>query len=205
MIEWITGLIERFEYLGIFLLMLLENIFPPIPSEIILPLSGFSVSRGQLDPALVLLAASLGSLAGAIFWYWVGKWFSEDKLARFIEHHGRWLAISPNDYRKTFNFFHKHSGKAVFLGRMIPAFRTLISIPAGLVNMPFGRFLFFSTLGTVLWSGLLIYAGYALEDKYQTVASYVSTATNIIFAGIIVLYFYKLWKFKKPETEQRND
>jgi membrane protein DedA with SNARE-associated domain len=204
MIEWIAVFIEHAEYLGIFLLMVLENIFPPIPSEIILPLSSFSISRGELDPVFVLTAATLGSVAGAIFWYMIGKWVGEDKLFYFIERYGRWLAISAKDFHKTSRFFQKHCGKAVFLGRMIPAFRTLISIPAGLVNMSFGKFLFYSTLGTVLWSGALIYAGYALEEGYQKISEYVGIATNIIFAGIIFLYFYKLWTFEKPERQKEK-
>jgi membrane protein DedA with SNARE-associated domain len=199
MIDWITSLIEQYEYFGIFLLILIENIFPPIPSEIILPLSGFAVSQGKLDPLLVLLSATLGSLAGAVFWYLIGKWIGQQRLERFIHRHGRWLAISTKDYEKTTRFFEKHCGKAVFVGRMIPAFRTLISIPAGLVKMPWGKFLLYSSAGTLLWSGLLIYAGYALEDEYQQISNYIDVATNLIIGGIVVLYFYRLLKHQRAK------
>ncbi len=197
MLDWILKFIEKFEYLGIFLLMLLENIFPPIPSELILPISGLSVANGELDPIFVLISASLGSICGALFWYFIGKWIGKSRLENFFEKYGHWLAITKKDFSKTYNYFEKNSGKAVFIGRMIPAFRTLISIPAGIVNMQLGRFLMFTTLGTLIWSGLLIYAGYALKDQYMEVSGYVGAATNVIFVFLVIVYIYKVFRFRK--------
>lgn len=203
MIEWITSFIEEMRYIGVFLLMLLENIFPPIPSEFILPLCGLSIARGELDPVLLLLSGSSGSLAGAVFWYILARKINENKLEHFIKHHGPWLAITWEEYQNTLHFFEKHSNKAVFLARMVPTFRTLISVPAGLVKMPIGRFLAFTTLGTLIWSATLMYAGYTLKDEYEQISKYIGYIGNIIFAGIIILYLYKLIFSKKQKSKEK--
>lgn len=195
MSQWITDFIENFQYFGVFLLMLLENIFPPIPSEVILPLSGYVVSQGGLSMTGVLFAASLGALAGAFFWYAVGRWLGEKKLERFIVNYGPWLAITVDEYKTTVDFFKKYTGYAVLIGRILPTFRTLISVPAGMVKMNFLVFTAMTALGSVMWSAALIYIGHEFGAHYNQAAQYIDYIANGTMALIILAYLYKLVKF----------
>ena len=152
MFDWIVGMVQGGGYGAVALLMFLENVFPPIPSELIMPLAGFVAAQGRLNLVLVLVAGSVGSLAGALFWYWIGLKVGSERLARFAQDHGRWLTLTPREVRAADKWFDRHGGKAVFLGRLIPGVRTLISVPAGVSGMRFGRFVLYSGLGTVLWT-----------------------------------------------------
>lgn len=174
------------------MLMLIENIFPPIPSEIILPLSGFMSAQGELNPFALLASSTAGAVAGALFWYYIGFKMGEQRVGRWIEKHSRWLALSTSDYHKIERFFDRHSGRSVFFGRMIPTFRSLISLPAGIFAMGMTRFLIYTTLGSMIWNSFLIYAGYALGDEYSRIAGPIGWVANIIVAGIVILYLYRL-------------
>ena len=151
MFDWMIELIERGGYLGIVALMFLENLFPPIPSELIMPSAGFQASQGSLSLAGVMLAGTAGSLCGALFWYAVGRYAGENRLKRWASRHGRWLTLTPEDVDRADDWFDRHNAAAVFFGRLLPTIRTLISIPAGLFEMPPGPFLLYSALGTGLW------------------------------------------------------
>lgn len=155
MFDWITGLMERSGYLGVLPLMLAENVFPPIPSELIMPLAGFAAAGGKLTILFVVLAGTAGSLLGALAWYYVGRCLGADRLKRFTARHGRWLTLSPHEIDRAHAWFDRHGAKAVSLGRLIPAVRTLISVPAGVTRMPLARFLGRTVLGTALWTLLL--------------------------------------------------
>lgn len=183
-------------YLGIAALMFLENLFPPIPSEIIMPAAGFGAGQGRLSLLGVIVAGTVGSVAGALFWYYVGKWIGADRLRRWAGRHGRWLTLAPNDLERVDRWFDRHSGKAVFFGRLVPALRTLISVPAGVFGMGLPRFLLFTTLGTALWTALLAGAGYLLEGQYRIVAAYLNPVTNIIVALAIALYFFRVVRWR---------
>lgn len=196
MFDWITGFVERTGYIGIALLMLAENLFPPIPSELIMPLAGYTASRGELNLVLTVLAGSAGSVAGASIWYIVGRWIGMRCLKYLAAHHGRWLTLTPEELEQTQAFFSRHCGKAVFLGRLVPAMRTLISIPAGIVRMGLWRFLLYSTLGTLLWVALLAGAGYFLGSQYQAVAHWLKPLTNIIVGLAVLWYFYRVITFR---------
>jgi membrane protein DedA with SNARE-associated domain len=195
--ENILRFIEEYEYFALFILMFLENLFPPIPSELILPLTGFAVSNGKLAALPALLAASLGSLAGALFWYVVGRKLGDERTSHFINRHGKWLTLTDKDYRKSRDFFEKHGTLAVFVGRMLPVIRTVISIPAGIFKMGIRKFLIYTSLGTLLWSGLLILIGYALGNSFDIASRYVGYASNLIILIIIVTYFYRLWTYSR--------
>lgn len=195
MFEWITTFIERTGYLGIALLMLAENLFPPIPSEVIMPLAGFTAARGELQIMLAVLAGVIGSVIGTSFWYLLGRWIGMHRMKSFAAHRGRWLTLTPQDLDRAEAFFSRHCGKAVFLGRLVPAIRTLISVPAGMVEMSFGRFLLYSALGTVLWTTLLAGAGYVLESQYRVVADWLDPVTNAILAIAILWYIYRVATF----------
>lgn len=192
MFEWMTDLIQQSGYLGVALLMVAENVFPPIPSELIMPLAGFAAARGELNVALVILAGSVGSLTGALFWYYVGRWIGGERLSRWALKHGRWLTISPRDVDHAQDWFHRHGGKAVFLGRLVPAVRTLISIPAGMAAMPLAPFLIYSAVGTALWTALLTTLGYLLESEYGKVADYVNPISHVVVGLIVSYYVYRV-------------
>jgi len=196
MFEWIVGLVERSGYLGIALLMLAENVFPPIPSELIMPLSGFAAARGELSLVGVVLAGSAGSLAGACVWYALGRRLGLDRVKRFAGRHGRWLTLSPAEVDRAQGFFARHSAKAVLFGRLIPAVRTLISLPAGLVAMPWPTFLLYSGAGTLAWTALLAGAGYLLEGQYEAVGRWLDPATKAIVGAAALGYLYRVATFR---------
>lgn len=179
-------------YLGIAALMFLENLFPPIPSEVIMPAAGFGAGQGRLSLWGVVIAGTVGSVAGALFWYYVGKWIGADRLRRWTGRHGRWLTLAPKDIDRVDRWFDRHCGKAVFLGRLVPALRTLISVPAGVFGMGLLRFLLFTTLGTTLWTTLLAVAGYLLQGQYEVVADYLNPITNIIVGLAVAAYLYRV-------------
>lgn len=192
MFDWITGLIAQSGLAGIFLLMLGENVFPPIPSEVIMPLGGFLVHEGTLSMTGVIVVGSLGSLLGTTLWYWAAQALGEARMRRLINRHGRWLTLSEADFDRARDWFHRHGNWAVLIGRMIPGVRTLISVPAGLTNMPLARFLGLSFVGSVLWVSLLTVAGYALGNQFARVSEWVNPVTNLLLGGLLALYLYRL-------------
>ncbi|MCR8827614.1 DedA family protein [Pseudosulfitobacter koreensis] len=196
MFDWITGLISQTGLIGIFLLMLGENVFPPIPSEVIMPLGGFLVEQGEMTMFGAVVAGSLGSLLGTTLWYWAAVRLGADRIRRLIVKHGRWLTLSETDYDRALGWFDRHGDMAILIGRMIPGVRTLISVPAGLAGMPLARFLFLSLIGSVLWVCLLTGAGYALGSQFELVSEWLNPVTNILLGGLLVLYVYRLFKKK---------
>jgi membrane protein DedA with SNARE-associated domain len=194
--EWIVGFVESGGYLPIALLMLAENLFPPIPSELIMPLAGFAAARGELGLASAVLAGSAGSLLGALFWYGVGRRIGAERLRLWAERHGRWLTLSPADVDRARRWFRLRGGLAVLIGRLIPAVRTLISAPAGIAAMPLGRFLALSALGTILWTGLLAGAGYLLGENHQAAAGWLAPFTDAVLAVAAAVYVYRFVTFR---------
>lgn len=190
--EWITGVVEQTGYLGIALLMIAENLFPPIPSELIMPLAGFVAARGELSLVGVILAGTIGSLIGALFWYVVARAVGGDRVTRWAERHGRWLTVSGNDVERARTWFGRHGGKAVLIGRLVPAVRSLISIPAGVVPMRLAPFLAFSAIGTALWTAGLAVLGYLLEGAYERVADYVDPLSKVVIGLIVAYYLYRV-------------
>jgi membrane protein DedA with SNARE-associated domain len=200
MIEWITGLIQSAGYAGIALLMLAENVFPPIPSELIMPLAGFNAARGELSLLGVVLAGSFGSLAGAFFWYWLARRFGTERLKRWAGRHGRWLTLEPREIDRADAWFDRHGHKAVLIGRLVPGIRTLISIPAGLSEMPTSRFLLYSGVGTLAWTTILAMAGYLLEDRYRSVEGWVDPVSKVVLVGLVAAYLYRVATFRRSEA-----
>jgi membrane protein DedA with SNARE-associated domain len=196
MSDWITNLIEQMGYLGVALLMFLENVFPPIPSELVMPLAGYTSATGQMSLVGVILAGSAGSLAGALMWYYVGRMVGEEKLEHWAGRHGRWLTLTPDDIDKVDRRFERHGAWMVLVGRLIPAVRTLISIPAGIFCMRLPKFLLLSTIGTVLWTAALAYAGELLGDQYETVQRYVGPVSWVVIGVMLAWYLYRIATFK---------
>jgi membrane protein DedA with SNARE-associated domain len=202
MFDWITGFVVRSGHGGVFLLMLAENIVPPIPSELIMPLAGFTAARGQLSLLLVVLAGTAGSLLGAVFWYYVGRRLGLERLAHLAARHGRWLTLSPDDVDRADGWFRRHGARAVFFGRLIPTVRTLISVPAGIAGMPLPQFLAWSVLGTSLWTALLAGAGYLLQSQYERVSDYLNPVSTVVVVLIIGWYLYRVVTFRTDSRKQ---
>lgn len=197
MIEWITELLERLGYVGIALLMLAENLFPPIPSELIMPFAGFAAARGDLHFLGVLIAGTTGSLLGALPWYYAGRALGCKRLVTWADKHGRWLTMSGEQVKQANSWFARHCGKAVFVGRLVPAVRTLISVPAGIAEMSLARFLVYSVLGTLLWNVVLASLGFKLGENYAKVGEFLDPITKAVIAIIVAVYLYRVIRFKK--------
>lgn len=192
MFDWIAGLIDAVGPLGVALLMLLENVFPPIPSELIMPLAGFVAAQGEMGLAAAILAGTLGSLAGATLWYYVGRAVGAERLRRWAARHGRWLTLSPEDVDRAIAWFDRHGAGAVFFGRLVPTVRTLISVPAGLARMPLPRFLLWSALGSLAWTSLLAVAGYLLQARYQQVEHWINPLSTAVVVAIVAIYLWRV-------------
>ena len=196
MVEWITNTMHSMGYLGIALLMFLENLFPPIPSELIMPFAGFTASKGtemQLVPAIA--AGTIGTILGALPWYYAGKLLSEERLKHLADKYGKWITVSGADIDKANRWFNRHGNKAVFLCRLVPGVRTLISLPAGINNMPLIPFLAYSTGGTILWVSFLTLAGYKLAENYERVEQYLAPVSKIVAVTLVIGFI--LWVVKK--------
>jgi membrane protein DedA with SNARE-associated domain len=200
MFDWMTAF-QKMGNVGIVLLMFAENVFPPIPSELIMPLAGFSAARGERNLVIVIIAGSIGSLLGALLWYYIGKKIGADRLKRWATKHGRWLTLSPKEVDQTCAWFNRHGGKAVFIGRLIPAVRTLISVPAGIAGMPLASFLLYSAAGTILWTALLATAGYLLESQYDKVAHWMNPISNVVIGLIVLGYLYRVVRFPRRVSD----
>ena len=169
MTEWIIQLIHELGYVGLVFLTFLENIFPPIPSEIIMPLGGFLVVQGKLTLGGVILAGTVGSLAGGIVLYAMGRQFRQERLRRWTDRYGHWLLLTVEDVDKAFDWFDRHGKWAVFLARLVPGVRSLISIPAGSNKIDLIPFLFYTALGSAIWSAVLAYGGVVLGARYERI------------------------------------
>ncbi|GGL55643.1 DedA family protein [Wenxinia marina] len=205
MFDWMTGLIDSMGAFGVGLLMFIENVFPPIPSELVMPLAGFNAARGDMSLVLVIIAGSIGSLAGAYLWYWIGQKIGRDRLMRFAEKHGRWTAITPEDIETAQDWFDRRGGAAVFIGRLIPTVRTLISVPAGMAEMPLGKFLAYSAVGTALWTTLLALLGYWLESGYEAVSSWLDPISWAVVIGIIGIYLWRVATYDRRKQGQQAE
>ena len=198
MFDWVVGFVRDAGYLGVALLMFLENVFPPIPSEVIMPLAGFVAAGGEMNIALVVLSGTLGSLAGAWFWYAVGVWLGQGRVERIIRRYGRVLTMSLDDLDTARAWFRWKARWAVLIGRLIPTVRTLISVPAGIAPMPLASFLVWSAIGTAVWTSVLAFAGYLLESQYEAVAGWVDPASKIVLALIVGAYVWRVVTWRAP-------
>ncbi|MDF3856219.1 DedA family protein [Paracoccus sp. P2] len=196
MFDWVVSTIESWGYLGVLMLMVAENVFPPIPSEVIMPLAGFLAGSGRMSLTLTILVGTIGSVLGTLMWYYIGLWFGEERLKRFAARHGRLLTLSPADIDAAHDWFQRHGAMAVFFGRMIPAIRTLISVPAGLARMPMWKFLLYTVIGSALWTGVLTFAGLMLHENYALVADWVDPLSKLVVVAVVAIYLYRVvtWK-----------
>ncbi|ABE39370.1 DedA family protein [Rhodopseudomonas palustris BisB5] len=195
MFDWIVSGIEKAGAIGVFLLMLAENIFPPIPSEVVMPLAGYVASRGDLDIYAVVFAGTLGSLIGTTVWYYAGRTLGSERLRIFAIRHGRWLTMTPEEIDRAAVWFDRYGTWAVLLGRLIPGVRTLISLPAGITGMPILRFISYSAVGTALWTAALAVAGYGMGQNYARIGRFVEPVSNWLLILAAAVYAYRVVTF----------
>lgn len=193
--EWILAIMAKFGYLGIIFAMFAENVFPPIPSEVIMPAAGFAASRGDLNLILVILAGTLGAMLGALPLYYLGSIFDKERLMTLTEKYGKYVFVKPEDISATNDWFDNHGKKAVFFGRMVPGIRSFISIPAGMNKMPLLPFLTLTALGSSIWTTVLTLAGYYFGENYQVVETTLAPYSNIF--GVLALIIIAGWFIKR--------
>lgn len=186
MSDWATGVFDRIGAWGLFALILLENVFPPIPSEVILPLAGFTVGQGDMSFVTAIVAATAGSLAGALVLYGLGALIGEARLRALIARYGRYVLLRTSDVERASAWFDRHGPKAVLIGRCVPGIRSLISIPAGLTRMRLVLFVVLTVLGSLVWNAILIGIGWALGASWRDASDGVQVFTWIVLAAIVL-------------------
>ena len=201
--ELIIDTIARGGYWGIALLMAIENIFPPIPSEVIMGIGGVLVARGTMEFWPLIVAGTLGSTAGNYAWYWVGDRWGYRRLAPFVARHGRWLTLDFTDIERAAGFFQRHGQWVVFALRFSPFLRTIVSLPAGLAHMNVWKFLFYTFAGAAIWNVILVEGGRRLAPLIERYESYASWAVIGFFALLLVGYLYRVATWK-PRHERKR-
>ena len=188
---------EQLGYFGIALLMFLDNVFPPIPSEVIMPSAGFAASKGQLLLSGVIIAGSIGSLVAAALLYWVGRKIPNQNIFNWVDRYGKYLFIKSEDVKKALDWFEKYGHRVVFFGRMVPAVRSLISIPAGMSHMPFWKFMLYSSVGTIIWTTFLACVGYYFGNNIELMQQIFSRVGYVIITIVLILVAYFFYKKSK--------
>jgi len=204
MSDWVVRLIDQSGYLGIGFLMFLETIFPPIPSEVIMPVAGVAAGQGKLHYSLVVASGTTGAMLGNLVWYLAARALGLDRLHPIIDRWGRWLTITWPEVQRADRWFRDHGMAFVLLGRLVPTVRSLVSVPAGLLHMQFRRFLLASLIGTAGWTALLAAAGFKLGEKYDRIDDFLGPATNAVIIVLAVGYVWRVWTHRnyRPPIEK---
>lgn len=190
---WVTNVIETLGYPGLTILVALENLFPPIPSEVILPLAGFLTGQGKFSFALVLISSTLGSIIGALILYAIGVGLGRGGIRRLFEKYGYLALLTPEDLTRAEDWFDRWGPVAVFTGRLVPVVRSLVSIPAGYRRMPLVQFIPLTIFGSLIWNGALVSLGWALGDNWHAIEQYVGWLQYVVVAIIAVLLLRFIW------------
>ncbi|HYC05084.1 MAG TPA: DedA family protein [Azospirillaceae bacterium] len=204
MIEWITETVASAGALGVALLMALENLFPPIPSELIMPLAGFAAAQGKLNLWVAIAAGTVGSVVGTLPWYFAARKLGKRRVREFVENHGCWIAISAADVDKASDFLRRHGRGALLFGRLVPGVRTLISVPAGVASVPLGFYLIYSAIGSAVWTAVLTIAGYLLRDRYEKVAHLVDPVAQGVLALLVGWYVWRVFRCRRECRKRRQ-
>jgi len=179
-------------YLTICLAMFLENIIPPIPSEIIMPLGGFFVYQQKLNFYILVFWGLFGTILGSLPWYYLGRLVNEKRISNLLDKKGKYLGISSNDLIKSKKWFERYGVSLVFWGRLVPGIRTLISVPAGIELMPLKKFLIWTTFGSLIWVAFLTYAGYLFGENYQIIETYLDQIKYVVKPFLVLIFLYFL-------------
>lgn len=203
--EFILSIMNQFGYIGVFLLIAIENIFPPIPSEVILLFGGFMTTYTRLNIIGMVIASTLGSVIGAIVLYYIGKIFNKDRLKKIISGKiGKIIRLKPSDIDKADQWFDTKGNKTVFFCRFVPLIRSLISIPAGMSEMPMGKFLLYTVIGSTIWNTVLIIVGSIVGENWTSILNILDTYSHIvvILLAIIVVVFVYIFYHKRMKQEK---
>ncbi len=203
MAEWIREMIEGGSYAAVALLMLLETIFPPVPSEVIMSVTGIEASRGTLSLWGAITAGTFGAMVGNTLWYLLARHLGFERFHPLVDRHGRWLTLSWKEVRRADYLFDTYGHWFVFIGRMLPTLRSLVSLPAGLFGMKLRPFLIWSTLGTLGWSAALAYAGYGLGSNFRDIDHYLDVGSTAFIVLLVIWYVYRAFTWK-PQTSLDN-
>ncbi len=202
----VAGVIEALSYLGVAFLVALESVFPPIPSEVVLPLAGFVAGRGDASVPGMIVAATVGSTIGAWVLYGLSAAIGPVRLHGFVDRHGRWFRLDTHDLKRAEDWFDRRSDAAVLIGRCIPLIRSLISVPAGFRHMPFMRFTVLTAAGSLLWNAALVGAGAVLGERWEAVGDVVGLLQTAVILGVVVLLSLLMWKrFLGPRLAAAGD
>ncbi|MBO0961396.1 DedA family protein [Neobacillus sp. MM2021_6] len=201
---WITETMDTYGYLGIFLLIAVENIFPPIPSEVILTFGGFMTTTTHMSIFGVIAVSTVGSVAGAVVLYRIGLLLDTNRLERIVDKWGHILRLTKKDIHKAIAWFQRFGVWAVFFGRLIPLIRSLISIPAGMARMNMGTFLLFTTMGTFIWNTILVNVGAAVGASWDDITRYMDVYSNVVYLifGVLLVIFLILYSKNKRKFQK---
>jgi membrane protein DedA with SNARE-associated domain len=202
MSEWVIRLIDAGGYWGIFVLMVLENIFPPIPSELIMGIGGIRVGQGRMEMLPLLLAGTLGTTVGNYVWYIAGRLLGFERLRPLVDRFGRWLTIEWEDVERVNRLFRRHGPAIVFVLRFMPVFRTIVSLPAGLFHMGHARFLVWTAAGALIWNIILAGSGVWLGRQFDEIDRYLGPVVTATIVLAIATYLWRLFTWK-PRDERR--
>jgi membrane protein DedA with SNARE-associated domain len=197
MANWVTSVLSSTGYFGLVFLMFAENVFPPIPSELIVPLAGYLTRAGKLTLVGVIVAGTIGSLLGAILLYYFGRKLGYKRTCEFAQRHGRWLTVSEKDVARAKRWFDRHGGMAVLMCRLVPGIRSLISIPAGISRMPLPSFIAYTTAGSAVWTAVLTALGWGLAQNYQVVDRYLDPVSWVLVGAVVLLYIVRVFRHNK--------
>lgn len=201
--DWVTDVIDKLGYIGVAVLVAIENLFPPIPSEIVLPFAGFVARDGGATLPGMILAATLGSLVGAWVLYGIAAAIGPTRLHGFVGSYGKWLRLTNDDVAKAEAWFDRRAAVSVLVGRCVPLIRSLVSIPAGFRRMPFAAFSIYTFIGSLVWNGALIGAGYVLRDNWEDVEPYVDYFQYVVIAAIVGAVAWYVWRrFLSPQARR---
>ena len=204
--NFVIGIMNKFVYLGIFLLILLENLFPPIPSEVILTFGGFMTISTSMNVFGVILVSTIGSLLGAIILYYLGKILNKERINKIIKSkYGKLLRIKSKDIEMADKWFDTKGRKTVFFCRFIPVVRSLISIPAGMSEMPLPQFTIYTFFGSLIWNTVLILIGAFAGDKKDYILSLLDDVSNIVLIALIVIFIVLIYKFYNTRIKKKNN
>jgi membrane protein DedA with SNARE-associated domain len=203
---WAQNIIRTLGYPGLGFIMFLENVFPPIPSELVLPLAGWLTLEEKAKFSLlgVTVVGAIGSVAGAFFFYGLGKWFDEKRVRYLLQRFGKWFLLSEEDFDVALKWFDKYDEYVIFFGRMVPIVRSLISVPAGLANMHIGKFTIYTAVGTALWSFILAFAGRMLGENWSMVADFIDQYEHLVLIvgalAVVVFFVNRVIKMRKQKA-----
>lgn len=203
--QFILHIIEQFGYFGVFFLILIENVFPPIPSEVILLFSGFFSSYTSLSVFYMILSSTLGSFLGAIILYYIGKIFNKERLKKIVNGRlGKILFLKENDIDKADEWFDNKGNKSVFFCRFVPIVRSLISIPAGMSEMPMGKFIIYTICGSMIWNTVLICLGYRLGSNWEYVLTILDKYQMVVIVILVIIFGYVIIKFYRKKRKSKK-